>query len=287
LTFESVLITGGAGQLATDLGGALGGEGEVVRLSHSELDVTDGDALGRAIRDQRPALVLNCAAFHDVDRCEREMAAAFRVNVDAVKRLAEECDAVGATLVHFSTNYVFDGEREGAYCESDPPHPLSAYAITKLAGEHAALAYAPRALVVRTAGLYGAAGSAVKGGNFVQRMLRRARAGDAIRMVSDQRLNPTSTADLAPAVIAAAKAGGTGILHLTSSGSCSWLEFTLAILELAGVEAQVEAVATTVPPGGARRPLNGTLRSERAESLGVPPLRPWREALTDYVASLA
>jgi dTDP-4-dehydrorhamnose reductase len=155
------------------------------------------------------------------------------------------------------------------------------YAISKLSGEHAALAYGPGALVVRGAGLYGLHGSGQKGGNFVTRMLERARGGQQIRMVSDQRLQPTFTRDLATAVIEAVDQDAGGVLHLTASGECSWLEFTEAIYEIAGVDVPIEAVTTS--PGGTDRPLNGVLARPRADELGLTPLRDWREALEDYM----
>ena len=277
------LITGGAGQLASDLAASLDGVADVHRLDRGELDITDEGAVARTMARVEPDLVLNCAAFHDVDRCEREVEAAAAANVHAVKRLAERCAEGGALLVHFSTNYVFDGEASRPYVEGDLPNPRSVYAITKLAGEHAALAYAPEALVVRTAGLYGVAGSAVKGGNFVQRMVARAQSGEGIRMVADQRLTPTFTADLAAAVVAGIEARARGVLHLTNSGACSWHEFTLAILAEAGLDAEVEPLATKGRPGMAERPLNGVLESERLGGLGLAPLRDWREALGDYL----
>lgn len=278
------LITGGAGQLATDLDRVLD---DSVALDRAALDITDNGAVVRALDEHRPDVVFNCAAYHNVDECESNEEQAARVNVRAVKRLAEACSERDAKLVHFSTNYVFDGARPDPYAEHDLPAPRSVYAITKLAGEHAALAYCPDALVVRTAGLYGTAGSASKGGNFVERMVGRARSGEPIRMVADQRLQPTFTADLAPAVVAAAEEEARGVLHLTADGACSWHEFTLAILELTGIEAEVEPVKTTRKPGGADRPLNGVLARPAADALGLEPLRGWREALADYIGRAA
>jgi dTDP-4-dehydrorhamnose reductase len=185
--------------------------------------------------------------------------------------------------VHLSTNYVFDGRREAPYGELEPPSPRSVYALTKLAGEYAALAYGEQALVVRTAGLYGMQGSASKGGNFVQRMLGRAREQGELSVVADQRLQPTFTADLAGALLDAVDAGATGVLHLTAGDACSWHEFTAAIVARAGLDVPVHASTTTVPPGGVDRPLNGVLARERADSLGLAPLRGWREALADYM----
>jgi dTDP-4-dehydrorhamnose reductase len=211
--------------------------------------------------------------------CELEHERAWHVNVAAVRELALRSPC----FVHVSTNYVFDGRRPVPYGEYDLPSPRSMYALTKLAGEHAALTYADRALVVRTAGLYGLTGSASKGGNFVQRMMARARDQGHVTMVADQRLQPTFTEDLAAALITAVELGARGVVHLTSSGACSWHDFTVAIMDLAGIEVTVEAIATVAPAGAVDRPLNGVLARPRADALGLPVLRPWEEALADYM----
>jgi dTDP-4-dehydrorhamnose reductase len=272
-------VTGGGGQLAADLGTELGEA--AVSFTHRELDITDSSALDHAFDEVGPQVVFNCAAFHNVEECERQPDSAWAVNVRAVRELASR----GAKLVHLSTNYVFDGRRPEPYAEDDLPAPGSVYALTKLAGEHAAMAYGPGALVVRTAGLYGLAGNASKGGNFVQRMIRRARDAGALKMVADQRLQPTYTRDLAAALVDAVVRDAGGTVHLTASGDCSWFEFTRAIMDNAGLDVPIEAVETTVAPGGAVRPLNGVLARPRADALQLPPLRPWREALDDYMAS--
>jgi dTDP-4-dehydrorhamnose reductase len=271
------LITGGGGQLASDLVELLGDD--AVALSHAELDVADASALTRAIDDAQPDVVINCAAFHNLDVCEAEPDQAWAVNVRAVREMAQRAPR----LVHLSTNYVFDGRREEPYAEHDLPAPRSVYALTKLAGEHAALAYGSRSLVVRAAGLYGVHGSVSKGGNFVQRMLARGRETGALKMVADQRLQPTFTVDLAAAIVDALERDATGVVHLTAADACSWHEFTVAIMELAGLDVPVEAVSTTVPPGGVDRPLNGVLARPGADALGLPTLRPWREGLEDYM----
>jgi dTDP-4-dehydrorhamnose reductase len=271
------LITGGGGQLASDLQELLGDD--AVALSHAALDVADVTALARAIDEVRPDVVINCAAFHNLDVCEAEPDQAWAVNVRAVREMALRAPR----LVHLSTNYVFDGRREAPYGEDDMPAPRSVYAITKLAGEHAALAYGERSLVVRAAGLYGVHGSVSKGGNFVQRMLARAQETGALKMVADQRLQPTFTTDLAAAIVDALERDASGIVHLTAADECSWHEFTVAIMELAGVDVPVEAVSTTVPPGGVDRPLNGVLARPRADALGLAALRRWREGLEDYM----
>jgi dTDP-4-dehydrorhamnose reductase len=278
-----VLITGGGGQLASDLEAQLQGGAEVLAPPRQSLDITDDAAVSAVFESFRPTAVFNCAAFHNVEVCEREEDQAFAVNARAVKRLASRSAAAGAKLVHLSTNYVFDGSAAEPYDEAALPNPRSIYAISKLAGEHAALAYAPGALVVRTSGLYGLHGSASKGGNFVTRMIARAHEQGSLKVVADQLLTPTFTGDLAAAILAAVDAGVTGTLHVTNSGATSWHGFTEAIMELAGVEVPVERGTTVIAPGAADRPLNGVLRSSASERAGLAPLRDWRTALADYL----
>lgn len=279
---DRTLITGGGGQLASDLEQVLAERGQVWSRSREDLDITDDDAVAAAISAIAPTVVYNCAAYHNVDGCEDTEDRAFAVNTRAVKRLAQRCAEQGARLVHVSTNYVFDGTGETPWTEEDLPRPRSIYGLSKLAGEHAALAYAPDVLVVRTGGLYGERGSASKGGNFVVRMIGRARETAALRMVADQRLTPTATSDLAAALVQASDRGVGGLLHLTNAGACSWYEFTAAIMEEAGIDVPIEPVTTA--PGGAGRPLNGVLSCARAEAAGLAPLPHWRDALRGYLA---
>src|SRR3954454_18063269 len=232
------LITGGGGQLASDLQDLLGDDARA--FSHTELDIADSASLDRAFDEVQPDVVFNCAAFHNVDVCETEPDQAWATNVRAVRDLASR----GAKLVHLSTNYVFDGRREEPYGEDDLPAPRSIYALTKLAGEYAALAYGDGAIVVRGAGLYGLHGSASKGGNFVQRMVARAKEQDSLKMVADQRLQPTFTADLAQALVDAVNADADGVLHLTAVGSGSWFECAEVVREAGAIESPIEPVQT-------------------------------------------
>lgn len=279
-----VLITGASGQLGSDLKQLLDDRYDVVALPREELDIADDGALETTFERVAPTLVLNCAAFHNVEVCETDEDRSFEVNARAVKRMAQRCAATDARLVHLSTNYVFDGRSGAPYIEDDRPNPRSVYAISKLAGEQMALAYCPDALVVRSAGLYGLHGSVSKGGNFVTRMLGRARSDGELRMVADQLLTPTYTGDLAQALMDAVGAGVTGVLHLTNGGRCSWHEFTAAIMENAGIQVRIEAVSTTRPAGTAERPLNGVLSSARVQGAALAPMRHWREALDDYMS---
>jgi dTDP-4-dehydrorhamnose reductase len=272
------LITGGGGQLASDLQELIGAS--ATSFSRSALDITDPAALDRAYAEVKPDVVVNCAAFHNVDVCESEPDAAWACNVRAVRDMAQR----GPKLVHLSTNYVFDGERGTPYGEDDVPNPGSVYAITKLAGEFGALAYGDDPLVIRAAGLYGLHGSASKGGNFVERMTARAKETGQIKMVDDQLLQPTFTVDLAAAILDAVERDACGLVHLTAEDECSWFQFTAEFLRLRGIEAELEPVQTTVAPGQPARPLNGVLARPRADAIGLPRLRDWREQLADYVA---
>jgi dTDP-4-dehydrorhamnose reductase len=273
------LITGGEGQLAHDLCALLGDSARA--YPRTELDITDEMALDKAFADVQPEIVFNCAAFHNLDVCERDADTSWAVNVKAVRELARR----SPRLVHISTNYVFDGRRVQPYAEHDVPSPRSIYALTKLAGEYVAQAYGDNALVVRSAGLYGLHGSASKGGNFVQRMIARAREQGSLSVVADQRLQPTFTRDLARAILDAVELGADGLLHLTADGACSWYEFTVAILQQAGMDVPVQPAVTTISPGGVDRPLNGVLARPRADEIGLSALRPWRDALADYMRS--
>lgn len=271
------LILGGSGQLGSELAQLMP---DAEAPSRQELDLTDHHAVAEATQGQD--LVINTAAFLRVDDCEDQHEEAWRVNVAAVRNLAECCATTGAKLVHVSTDYVFGGQPERRpLTEKDAPAPLNVYGITKLAGEHAALAYCPKALVVRSAGLYGVAGSREKGGNFVLTMLRLAKERDSLRIVDDQRLTPTFTRDLARGIYEAREISG--VLHITNGGDCSWYEFAKAILP----NTRVEPIPSSEFPTQAVRPPYSVLSNQRLHGAGVRPLRPWREALAAYLKEIA
>jgi len=268
------LITGGGGQLAREFARRVP---ESILRSSEELSITDRVQVEAAIESLQPEIVLNCAAYNAVDRAEMETERAMAVNADGPANLARACHRSGARLVHFSTNYVFDGRAPRPYLESDEPRPLGAYARSKRQGELKVLAEDPKALVIRSAGLFGPGGSASKGGNFPERMLARARAGAELAVVGDQSLNPTYTGHLVEATLVALGSGETGILHLVAAGCCSYHEFAVEVLRSAGVDRQVKRITTPESGASAARPANGCLESERAA-----PLPSWRQGLREY-----
>ena len=284
---DRILLIGAGGQLGTDLRSVLPA-GKLVPLTRAELDVTDPDAIAETLADTSPAWVINTAAFHRVDDIEKdergEAQLAFAVNAVAARNLALACTRRQARLLHLSTDYVFGGGPPGPYSEDAPTAPLSVYGASKLAGEILIRQASPHHVIVRSSGLYGVAGSAGKGGNFVQTMLKLADAGKTIRVVDDQVLAPTYTEDLAKAIaglIAVNPPGG--IYHLTNAGQCSWYEFARRIFELCRQVPALEPTTSAEFNAPARRPPFSVLRNTRAAALGVPLLPPWQKALEAYL----
>jgi dTDP-4-dehydrorhamnose reductase len=277
------VVLGANGQLGRDLCPRL--PGEVVALSREQADLTRPDQLRQTLKELQPGIVINCAAYNFVDRAHSEWKAAFAVNAEGVWVLAQTCNDLGCTLVHFSTDYVFgkDATRRQPWTEDDLPEPVNAYGITKLTGEQLVQFLCPRHVIVRTCGLYGLWGSGGKGGNFVETMLRLAGQGKPIRVVNDQICTPSSTADVADATVALLAAGGQGLYHVTNAGACSWYEFAAAIFRLAGVTASLTPISSQEYGSAARRPAYSVLASQRWRELGLAPLRNWEEALADYL----
>ena len=277
-------LIGAAGQLGFDLARTFDLPGELIRLTRADLDLLDPRATQRVLRDLRPTHVVNTAAYNQVDRAEDDPAAAFALNAAAVGALAEACDALDATLVHFSTDYVFDGRRTLPYGEADAPGPLSRYGESKLAGERLALAGGRRAFVFRVCGLFGVARSTGKGGtNFVETMLRLAREGRPIRVVRDQVLTPSYTLDLARKVWRVVARGPHGLYHLTNAGATSWYDFAREIFRLAGLTPDLTGVTAADYGARAHRPAYSVLGHGRLAALGEDDLRPWPEALAAYL----
>jgi dTDP-4-dehydrorhamnose reductase len=264
-----LLVTGSGGQLGTDLVGALP---EAVGMTRTQLSIADRQALTEAVKGFD--VVLNCAADNAVDAAEANPGAAFAVNAAGAGNVAWACRRAGARLVHFSTNFVFDGSGSRPFSEGDPPGPLSAYGRSKLEGERQVLELLSDALVVRSSGLFGAQGSAVKGGSFPERIVKRAEAGERLRIVDDQLLNPTYTWDLALAVIELLARGSTGVVHLVAGGCCSYRDLAVEAVRLAGLAVEVEPISSAALAAPAARPANGCLASERVE-----PLRHWRQGV--------
>jgi dTDP-4-dehydrorhamnose reductase len=277
------LVIGSSGQLGHDLMKSFGEK--TVGLTHTDIDVTDGVGVSRIVREQEPDWVINTAAFHRVDDCELNPALAFAVNAVGAANVARAAAEIGAGVVFFSTDYVFDGEaraRHDPHLESSKPEPRNVYAVSKLAGEHLVMNANPRHLVIRSAGLYGTATSR-KGWTFPELMVSKGRSDGWVKVVTDQALSPTYTRDLAETTRALMEREARGLFHLTNEGECSWYEFAQATFDIAGIAVTMEPTTTVTDERRAKRPSYSALASERLADVGVPPLRPWRAALEHYL----
>lgn len=277
------LVTGAGGMLGRDTVGELRGRGlRVTGLDRTALDITDPDSVRRAVREHRPAVVVNCAAYTAVDDAETDEARALAVNGDGPRLLARACAEHGARLIHVSTDYVFSGEaRATPYPEDHDPAPRTAYGRTKLAGERAVLQELPgAAAVVRTAWLYG-----VHGRSFVRTMLELEGRRDTLDVVDDQRGQPTWSADVATRIAdlgtrLAEDGGAHGIFHATGSGEASWFELAREVFRLAGADPdRVRPTGSHAFARPAPRPAYSALGHARWREIGLAPLRDWRPAL--------
>jgi dTDP-4-dehydrorhamnose reductase len=278
-----VAVIGSTGQLGQDLMRVF--DEDAVGFAHQDLDVTVEERVATAISSLSPDWVLNTAAFHRVDDCEVDPTSTFAVNALGALNVARAAADAGSGVVFYSTDYVFGGEereRNHPYEEGDTPQPLSVYGTSKVAGEQLVMQANARHLVVRSAGLYGTATSR-KGWTFPELMLNKARTEGFVRVVTDQVLSPTFTADLAQKTRELIEHDATGLFHLTNDGECSWFEFARGVFDLARVEAEMEPIDSGQLGQRARRPPYSALTTTRLEAVGLKPLRPWKEALRAYL----
>lgn len=277
-----VALIGASGQLGTDLQKALSGW-DLVALNHSEIEICDFKRVREVLSRANPQVVINTAAFNRVDDCEDDPAGAFLVNALGPRNLARISSERECHIVHVSTDYVFGGEQAIPYAESDSPNPLSVYGVSKLAGECFVRNICPKHLLVRTSGLYGVAGSRSKGGNFVDTMIRLAGEGRPIRVVDDQVLTPTYTADLAAKLKELIDLRVVGTYHVTNSGQCSWYEFAATIFDFLGLDPELSPAASESLGAKARRPAYSVLEHRGLKACGIESPRVWTDALRAYL----
>ena len=272
-----ILVTGAAGMLGRDVMLAAGNAGhEVVGFGHAELDVTDAAAVASKLEAERPGVVIDCAAWTDVDGAEGSEEQATRVNGEGAGNLAAAAASVGASVVYVSSDYVFDGSKGAPYVETDQAAPLSAYGCGKLAGEEATRAANKRHFVVRSAGLFG-----IGGPNFVETMLRLAADHGEVLVVRDQISSPTYTWHLAYGIVRLIEGVEFGIHHMAAAGACSWYEFAREIFDQAKVECKVMSATTEMLGRSAPRPAYSALASQREHAIELPP---WQDGLGAYLA---
>ncbi|HEV2397904.1 MAG TPA: dTDP-4-dehydrorhamnose reductase [Candidatus Sulfotelmatobacter sp.] len=282
-----IAVVGADGQLGADVVRVFAVNGdEVVSLSHSDIEVSRIDSVRQVLGALSPEVVVNTSAMHHVEHCEQDPSLAFAVNAQGAKNLAEVTQDSRALLVHISTDYVFDGAKGAPYLETDVPLPLNVYGNTKLSGEHFVRTLNPKHFVLRTSALYGKHPCRGKGGlNFVELMLKLARERGRVRVVNNEVVTPTSTADLAKQIVALTRSEAYGLYHATAEGSCSWFEYAKEIFQLTNTEIKLEVAGPTEFPAKVPRPLYSVLENHALKAEGLNLFRTWHDGLCDYLGT--
>jgi dTDP-4-dehydrorhamnose reductase len=280
---KKIFVLGNAGQLGQELVTEFTARGHIVTgMDRASIDVADRFQVEECIGALDPSVVVNATAHNQVDVAEREPHAAFAVNALAVRNIAIACRQVDAILVHFSTDYVFDGTADRAYIELDTPRPVGAYGVSKLAGELFAHAYLDNPLIIRTSGVFGPGGLDTARGNFIEMMLRLAASGQPIRVVEDHIASPTYAPALAARTADLVERGIDGLFHIGGGTAISWFEYARMIFKAAGLSPELRPTNEREYRTEARRPKYSALSNSKMEAAGLAPMPPLEEAIQDY-----
>jgi len=280
-----LVVIGANGQLGTDLLEVLSKEHDVVGLNHTDIEITDIDSVKNALSTIKPAIVLNTAAYHIVPEAEKFPAKAFQINGIGTMNLAKVCQDLDTRLVHYSTDYVFDGKKQKPYTEDDCPNPLSVYANTKLSGEYFALNYCDRSYVIRVSGIYGKIPCRAKGGNFITTMIKLANEKPEVRVVNDEILTPTPTYHIAKNTAALIGKDAFGLYHMSCEGEVSWYEFAKVIWETLQLKTPLYPASVKDFPLVVKRPFYSVLENKNLNKLGINEMPEWKEALIQFLKS--
>lgn len=283
----NVAVLGANGQLGRDIAAAFSAQGSTVTsLTHEQVEVAALDSVRSALESIRPNLVVNTTAFHHVEKCEGDPVLAFAVNGIGARNVAQITDLLGATLIHISTDYVFDGVKGLPYTETDQPNPLNVYGNSKLSGEHFVRTTNPRHFVVRVSAIYGENPCRAKGGlNFVELMLKLSQERPELRVVDDEFVTPTPTAQVARQLVELSRSPHYGLYHATAEGSCSWYEFAAAIFELSGTKVRLERARPGEFPAKVPRPKYSVLENQALKSRSLNVFTSWQDGLSSYLAN--
>jgi len=282
-----VAVIGASGQLGNDIVHAFQSNGdEVFPVSHSEIELSDLDSISNGLKKLEPQFIVNTAAMHHVENCEREPQKAFAVNGIGAKNLALVARDMGSILMHVSTDYVFDGGKSSPYEESDAPRPLNVYGNTKLSGEYFVRSFTPKHFVLRVSAIYGKNPCRAKGGlNFVELMLKLAKERDELRVVDSEVVSPTSTVEIARQIVVLSRSDKYGLYHATAEGSCSWYAFAREIFSLTNTKVNLQIAKPGEFPAKVTRPEYSVLENHELKSNGLNVFKPWQEGLTEYLSS--
>ena len=282
-----VAVIGANGQLGTDVIAEFAGSRyEVFPLTHADLDIATLESTRSVLTRIHPSLIVNTAAMHHVENCEKEPLKAYQINALGARHLAIAATELGAKLLHVSTDYVFDGSKKQPYLESDLTAPLNVYGNTKLAGEMFIRASMDRYFILRTSARYGRHPCRAKGGrNFVELMLKLVREREELRVVDDEVVSPTSTAELAKQILVLSQTDQYGLYHATAEGSCSWYEFAKKIFEIANVKTNLAPALPNEFPAKVPRPKYSVLENFGLKTLGINSFKGWEDGLHSYLIS--
>lgn len=280
-----VAVIGANGQLGRDVCSAFVATGhEVSGIEHAAVEVASLDSVKQALDHLRPELVVNTAAFHHVEKCEADPALAFAINGLGARNVAQVTDSLGTKLIHISTDYIFDGQKQVPYTEDDTPAPLNVYGNTKLSGELFVRCINPRHFVVRVSAIYGSNPCRAKGGlNFIELMLKLSREREEVRVVDDEFVTPTATTEIARQLVVLSESSHYGLYHATCEGSCSWYEFARAIFDLTGSTVRLERARPGEFPAKVARPKYSVLENQALKARSLNVFGPWQAGLQTYL----
>jgi dTDP-4-dehydrorhamnose reductase len=278
-----LVVIGANGQLGTDLLEVLSTKHAVVGLNHADIEIADIDSVKNVLSSVKPDIVLNTAAYHIVPEAEKFPDKAFHINGTGTLNLARVCQDLGIRLVHYSTDYVFDGKKQKPYTEDDCPNPLNVYANTKLSGEYFALNYSDKSYVIRVSGIYGKVACRAKGGNFITTMIKLAKEKPEVRVVNDEILTPTPTYHIAKNTAALINTDAFGLYHMSCEGEVSWYEFAKVIWETLQLETPLHAASVKDFPLVVKRPFYSVLENKNLNKLDINQMPPWKEALVEFL----
>ena len=282
-----IAVIGANGQLGTDLASVLKADHEIVPLNHSDIEISDEAGTFEVLEKIRPEAILNTAAFHNVPKCEEEPKRAAEINILGSQNIAKAASKLKAEFIHYSTDYVFDGEKKAPYTEKDLPNPLNFYALTKLAGEHAVRIYCDNHKILRVGGIYGKIPCRAKGGvNFVSAMLKQAETKKEINVVSDEYITPTYTVDIARQTGLLLGRPETGIFHVSNGGYCSWFEFAKEIFSFCKLAVKVNPIPASTYTSLLKRPSWSVMDNVRLRELGIYRMQTWQNALREHLQTL-
>ncbi len=278
-----IAIIGANGQLGTDLFRVFSVKDEVVPLTHNDIEISDAGNVKRVLSSINPEVVINTAAYHHVPQCETNPVRAFEVNGLGPLNLSNVSKDLGYILVHYSTDYVFDGLKHSPYHEQDRENPLNVYAVTKLAGEYFVRNYSEKYFIIRISGIYGRIPCRAKGSNFITTMLKAAAEKPLVRVVADEILTPTSTEDIARNTFSLIRTHSYGLYHMSCEGECSWYEFAKVIFETLNLKTPLEPCSTKDFPSPVKRPYYSVMENRNLKRVDLNQMKHWKDSLKRFL----